>query len=193
MNCKECGSPYVQSKIKQLCGECVYKKNHGGKSRQQVQLEKSKVKQLSYEDNLFETNKRNQDKAVEEAKKDLKRTPIKKRSTKQTYIEHQYKLVCRDMDYIREKVCTGCLRYQGGDIRLSHSHIISRQDCHNIGKPYLIYDPNNIAFHCMTFGENKGCHNKWESPTQRHLLADYEENIKYIEQVAPELLSKYKK
>lgn len=40
--CKECGSPYIQNKTLQLCGECVYKKNHEGKSRQEVLHEKRK-------------------------------------------------------------------------------------------------------------------------------------------------------
>lgn len=45
--CKQCGrKTFIQSKIKHLCADCVYKNNHGGKSRQQVAQEKAKAKTL---------------------------------------------------------------------------------------------------------------------------------------------------
>lgn len=122
-----------------------------------------------------------------------KQKSIKKLSPKQAEIEHKYKLVCIDMDYVEEKVCSGCLRYQGGDIKLSHSHIISRKECKEIGKPELIYERENIVYHCMDFGENEGCHRLWENPKRRHILEDYEKNLKVIKKFAPELLNKYKK
>lgn len=40
--CKVCGSIYIQNKKLQLCSECIYKKNHSGKSRQEVYAEKKK-------------------------------------------------------------------------------------------------------------------------------------------------------
>jgi hypothetical protein len=118
--------------------------------------------------------------------------PIKQVSSKQSAIEREYRKTCIEMDYTEDKVCSGCLLYQGGEIRLSHSHVISRQDCHNIGRPELIFDIRNIRYHCMTFGTHKGCHSKWENPKQRTTLDDYNRNIKFIEEVAPELLTKYK-
>lgn len=125
-------------------------------------------------------------------KKIESKKPIKKLSGKQAVIQAKYILAVADMDYTQEKVCSGCLRYQGGEIKLSHSHIISRQDCHNIGKPELIYEPENITYHCMDFGNHKGCHSKWESTTNRSLLLDYSKNIEVVRKFAPELLTKYK-
>ena len=128
----------------------------------------------------------------EPSDKRSKKEPIKKLSGKQAVIQAKYILTIADMDYTHEKVCSGCLRYQGGEIKLSHSHIISRQDCHNIGKPELIYEPENITYHCMDFGNHRGCHSKWESATNRHTLLDYLKNIEIVRKFASELLTKYK-
>lgn len=116
---------------------------------------------------------------------------VNKISGKQSIIERRYRLTCADMDYTTEPVCTGCLKYQGGDIKLSHSHLISRADCHAIGKEDLISERKNITYHCLDFGEHTGCHRKWENPAQRKELLDYEDNIKIIEDLAPEILHKY--
>ena len=108
---------------------------------------------------------------------------IKQISPEQAEIERRYKIMIADMDYTEEKVCSGCLRYQGGEIRLSHSHLISRKRCKEIGRPELIYDRENIQYHCMNFGEHKGCHEKWEHPEQRKTLCDYEKNMKYVNKI----------
>lgn len=121
-----------------------------------------------------------------------KTKPIKSISKKQSVIETKYRNVLREIDENREKICSGCGRYQGGDVRLSHSHIISRADCKRIGKPQLIYHPENITYHCMDFGFNQGCHSKWENPTKRHLLLDYWDNLHKIKKLAPELYNKYR-
>jgi hypothetical protein len=121
-----------------------------------------------------------------------KQKPIKQVSAKQSLIERAYKLTIKDMDYTTEKVCSGCNKYQGGDIKLSHSHIISRADCKGIGKPELIYERENLTYHCMDFGMNKGCHGLWENPVMRKLLFDYEKNINYIKSVSEEMYLKYK-
>lgn len=48
--CKQCGrKTFIQSKIKGLCSDCVYKNNHGGKTRQQVAIEKQKEKPIKFE------------------------------------------------------------------------------------------------------------------------------------------------
>ena len=182
---------FIQNKKYGLCGECVYKKNHKGKSRQEVQMEKQKMKwnmvnikiggvtvEEKYEiDGEAQKNIDNQNiaerKAIEEegvgrllignntsiviidddfprniSKEKInnyyeqtikKRIGVKKSkpkqiSTKQAEINKLYKLTCIDMDHVTEPVCTGCLKYQGGDIKLSHSHIISREDC-NLSLP----------------------------------------------------------
>lgn len=117
--------------------------------------------------------------------------PLRKRSKKQTVIELNYIKVCIEMDGKQDKICSGCGRHQGGDVRLSHSHIISRSDCKGIGKPQLIYDKNNITYHCMDFGTHKGCHLKWETGQGKHLL-DYEGNLQYIRAVDERLYQRIK-
>lgn len=43
--CSGCGKEtYIQNKTLNLCSECVYKKNHGGRTRQQVQLDSKRKK-----------------------------------------------------------------------------------------------------------------------------------------------------
>jgi len=47
--CKQCGKEtFIQNKTKCLCGDCVYRNNHGGKSRIQVALEKKAQKPLIF-------------------------------------------------------------------------------------------------------------------------------------------------
>jgi 3-methyladenine DNA glycosylase AlkD len=296
---------FIQNKKYQLCGECVYKKNHNGKSRQEVQLKKAQEKDqkkhfdimsnamkvgTTYRskiksgeevvDQFIKTvnnfglildeealkNIHNQDAAEQKEKEEfsnlegfiewsnrynkeyigkrltkeniekafqeldshygkpnvefvfpdengkvesvfdkierveknikknkLKRSKPKQVSKKQAEINHNYKLTCIDMDYTTEPVCTGCLKYQGGDIKLSHSHIISREDCKRIGRPDLIYQRENLTYHCMDFGDNVGCHGMWENPTEREYLTDYQKNIEYIKSISEELYLKYTK
>lgn len=270
--CTGCDSvTFIQNKKYGLCGECVYKKNHKGKSKQEVYKERSDKKHFNTMSNAMKVvtsyrseiksgeevvdtfikvvnkfglvldeeslkNIHNQDlaeqKAIEEEgvnrflstngeegfiiiddpspnqskekinkyynatiKKRIgaKRSKPKQISSKQKEINHLYKLTCADMDYTTEPVCTGCLKYQGGDIKLSHSHIISREDCKRIGKPELIWDRNNLTYHCLDFMNNVGCHRKHESPVERHTLADYQKNIEYIKSISEELYLKYTK
>lgn len=255
--CTSCDAvTFIQNKKHGLCGECVYKKNHGGKSRQEVYKERSDKKAFDHISNAmkvgttykseiksgdevvneFNKNVRNwlgdeegkknelnqniaEQKAIEEEglnrflignntsivtidspilnkfkkRVGIKRSKPKQVSKKQAEINHFYKLACIDMDYTTEPVCTGCLRYQGGEIKLSHSHIISREDCKRIGREDLIYARENLTYHCMTFGNNKGCHRKWENSKQRTSLDDYQKNIEYIKSISKELYLKYSK
>ena len=263
MSCSglNCNSIHIQNKKYNLCGECVFKKSHGGKSRQEVyqeradkkpkkiyQFKNKKIeKPVSYEkvksglntihintnseeryvqDEISRQNEISQNLAELEArreakqngvefdleeyeansnflghtnhlesqfpKKKKKQKPIKQVSEKQAPIERAYKLTCIDMDHTTEPFCTGCGKYQGGDIKLSHSHLISRADCKRIGKPELISERENLTYHCIDFGMNQGCHSKWENPAERHTLLDYEKNIAYIKSVSSEMYLKYK-
>jgi hypothetical protein len=171
--CKGCNNThYIQNKKHHLCSECVYRKNHDGRSRQDIYKERA--------DNAI----------VIKDEKHLKHV-MKRFTKKQKEINAKYLLTCIKMDNNSEPICSGCLRHQGGDIKLSHSHIISRNDCKGIGREELIYDANNLRYHCMTFGNHEGCHQKWESPVKRHLLADYEKNMEYIKSVSEEMYNKY--
>lgn len=121
-----------------------------------------------------------------------KKKPIKKLSPKKAEIKKQLTLVYKEMDYITEPVCTGCDRYQGGDIKLSHSHIISQKECEEIGRPDLITNIDNLTYHCMSFAGNKGCHLIWENPKRRSELKDYQKNMRFIKLASIDLWNKYK-
>ena len=211
IKCKgeDCDSYYIQNKKKHLCSACVFKSTHNGKSQQEVYQERSKVKtqaHLSAEEKQ-ETHNRamldsnfgeiTEEGLIDEGEKKfaskLSRKPIKQISNSELVISRLYKIAITNIDYTREFVCTGCLRYQGGDIKLSHSHIISRADCKRIGREDLISNEDNITFHCMSFGENKGCHEKWENPAKRKELNDYKNNINFIKIISEELYLKYSK
>lgn len=246
----------IQNKKYNLCSDCVFKKSHGGKSKQEVYQERAdkkpkkeiKFKQrvimtptsyvlkksdLSFDESVkgryvqdeeSRQNEINQNLAELEARREAKKNgeifelddfeeknlinrvekvnklfpkkkkqkALKPQSLKQQIIEASYKATCVDMDHTTEPLCTGCGKYQGGDIRLSHSHLISRADCQRIGKPELISERDNLTYHCISFGNNVlGCHNKWENPSERESLLDYEDNIKYIKSVSPEMYIKY--
>lgn len=253
MSCSglNCNSTHIQNKKYNLCGECVFKKTHGGKSKQEIYQERAdkKPKKLytfkqrvkhdtilvkaNYtqpppdpryvQDEISRQNEINQNLAELEARRDAKargvefdleeyentltinpklitkgKVKIKKQklikqvSEKQAPIERAYRLTCIDMDHTTEPFCTGCGKYQGGDIKLSHSHLISRADCKRIGKPELISERENLTYHCIDFGMNQGCHSKWENPAERHTLLDYEKNTEYIKSVSSEMYLKYK-
>ena len=246
---EDCNSPYIQNKKYNLCGDCVFKKSHNGKSKQEVYQEKAskklkkvyefqnrKIEQpkalqakkynINYiQDEVSRQNEINQNLAELEARREAKKNgevfdledyesglpktfvyenplkqkiskkkqkPIKQVSTEQRLINNAYKAMCIEMDHSTEPLCSGCGKYQGGDIRLSHSHIISREDCRRIGRLDLISTRDNLHYHCMSFGDNtKGCHSKWESPVERKTLLDYEENINYIKSIDRGLYLKY--
>jgi hypothetical protein len=263
VSCSGCNSDHIQNKKYNLCGECVFKKSHGGKSKAEVYQERAdkkpkktyefknkKIQQPTsytikanivilgkvigelkpidlkyFQDEESRKNEINQNLAELEARRDAKKNgeefnlaeyeinsgqveignhlhsmfpkkkkkqkAIKQVSEKQAPIERAYKLTCIDMDHTTEPLCTGCGKYQGGDIRLSHSHLISRADCKRIGRPELIYERDNLTYHCMNFGMNQGCHEKWENPIERKTLLDYQKNIDYIKTVNSEMYIKY--
>lgn len=86
------------------------------------------------------------------------------------------------MDLNSDSVCAGCGQFQGGDIVLSHAHIVSRNRCKQIGKPELIYNPDNIVYLCMDFMEQKGCHNIWDGApmTEKMKLHNFRAMVEFI-------------
>ncbi len=114
-----------------------------------------------------------------------KKSRPKSRSAKQSIIENNYHKTLEIMDSNTEPKCTGCGRYQGGDIKLSHSHIISRADCKRYGRPDLISDLRNLTYHCLDFGENIGCHRRHEQRDET--LLDYEDKLKFVYEICVEI------
>lgn len=122
-------------------------------------------------------------------KKQKKLNPV---SFKMAEVKMKYAEMCREMDNDRRlpKVCSGCGKPYI-EVKLSHSHLISRQDCHNLGRMDLIYDRRNVVYHCMSIGEHVGCHEKWESK-RRIELFDYQKNIEFISSIDSKLYFKYR-
>ena len=116
---------------------------------------------------------------------------IKKKSNKQIVIDREYKKMLEKFDLTTKRICTGCGQPHP-KVRLSHSHIISRQHCKDYGLNELIYSPQNLTYHCLSFGEHKGCHEKWESRVERKTLLDYEKNIEFIKTINNQLYERYK-
>ena len=113
----------------------------------------------------------------------------KKKVVKQDPIKQQYINVLKQIDNERPHVCSGC------DLKnavLSHSHIISQKDCKYYGFEELIYDKRNIAFHCIGMYNDNNCHRKWENPTKRRELLDYEKNMEFIKSISQVLYDKYR-
>ena len=119
----------------------------------------------------------------------MKKSRPNKVSSKQKVINDNYYKMLERFDKTTPKICTGCGK-KHPHVKLSHSHIISRKHCHDYGMPELIYDPKNITFHCLSIGNHKGCHDKWESK-QRVELLDYEKNIDYIQSISERMYYKY--
>lgn len=167
-----------------LCNECNFKRTHAGKSQFEVAKQKSLINNQKKKDNVSNVFSQRQIKP-----KKLYRFKISK---KQQEIKKLLYIAYSEIDNERQPICTGCNKYQGGDIRLSHSHIISQADCKAIGKPELIYDKRDITFHCLDFGNNVGCHRKWESkdPKIMSTLLDYETNMAFINNVSKALFNK---
>jgi len=101
----------------------------------------------------------------------MKRTPIRRKSKKQSAIDRQLRDVYIEMCETRRHICTGC----GSPHQLSHSHLIPRSRRRD-----LVADINNITYHCLP------CHKKWEAGVNANEMYDYHSNMDYIKSVDSE-------
>lgn len=108
-------------------------------------------------------------------------------SKQQQTLLREYAKTCKVIDRDRPMICESCGRPQGGEIQLSHSHLISRDYCVKYNRLDLYVDPNNIKLQCKDWGGHIGCHTKWESNRLRPLMPDYEPNMAYIKMEIPEV------
>lgn len=186
-SCTGCNkSKQIVNRTKWLCQAC----NHfrlKGETIEQTAKRKHKEQQIRLMEKAKEKAKQPVSRITKVSPERKKQAPIRQRSAKQAEIEREYHKTIAYMDLHEDHICSGCGRYQGGEIRLSHSHIISRDQCKDNGMPMLIAERKNITYHCLTFGNHKGCHSKWESNSERRELLDYEQNMAYIEQTIPSL------
>lgn len=183
--CNGCGkNKYIQNKTRGLCGDCVYIKNHKGKSRLDVAIEKKHI--------LYQERKNNPSNNVWKGSKIKKSTKRIGLSDKQKEINKDLKEVYAEIDSEREPICSGCNMRQGGNIVLSHSHVISQKECKQIGRVDLITDKQNIVFHCLDFGGHVGCHRIHETKRASIMnqLLDFEKNLSFIKSVSIELYNR---
>jgi hypothetical protein len=182
-----CGQP-VANKFHKLCADHRYQQQNGGKTKQQVYMERAKGK------------------VVIKEQKTIAGLPDLKKQYSITKVSSKPKCRCSDGSMVsqveikrktaetydkigqdRAKFCQGCGRW---DVPLSHSHIIPQARCKVLGKTELIWDKDNIHYHC--FNDSSSCHLKWETgnPVELIKMLDLEENIFYLEKHDPEGLKK---
>ena len=109
--------------------------------------------------------------------KEMRKISKKGKETKRKLMA-TYKLMAET----REHKCTGCDQYYNV-VPLSHSHIIPRSR-----RPDLVAELSNITYHCLSMGNNIGCHEIYENgtPEEKRMLIDYESNMDYIRRVDKE-------
>lgn len=179
-NCSNCKKfKFIQNKKYALCSDCVYEKNHNGITK----FEDFKNKRI-----IYQQKQKNKTETIRLTKPLIKRSISIKVSEKQKEINLLYKKVCEKIDNERDHICSGC----GTNQALSHSHLISREDCKRIGRNDLIYDEKNIVYHCLDRPEIFGCHRKWESKRKEIMstLKDYQKNLDFISQISVLLYNK---
>ena len=171
--CKGCGVlTHIQNKFHTLCGECVFKKTHHGKNKQQVAKERHDKKNEDKQPKLKLGSEIDKSLLVRELKKTFS---INKISNKKAERDRLMKITYQKIDRERDPVCEGCGR---GDVALSHSHILSQAT-----RKDLAAEKDNIKLHCL--GNYYSCHETWERgiPHEIVLMDDFKENLAYIEMV----------
>lgn len=171
--CKGCGIlTHIQNKFHVLCGDCVFKKTHGGKSKNEVYKERHDKREKDKQPKPQQRDQVDKKSLVETLKKTFS---IKKVSNKKAQRDREMHATYKVIDSTRDPICEGCSR---GDFPLSHSHILSQAT-----RPDLAAEEDNIRLHC--FGNYHSCHEKWERgvPDEVVHMDDFKENIAYIEMV----------
>lgn len=171
--CHECGHLHpIVNKFHYLCDECNYKRLHGGKSRDEVALEKHKQKEKKKTPPVKAKKAPDQEKLGIFGTLKKKYHKIKPMTDKRAEAHRKMLEAYKRIDASREKCCEGCGR---GDVPLSHSHLLSKYD-----RLDLVADENNIRLHC--FGNYHACHETWERgvPSEVIEMLDFEENLEYI-------------
>lgn len=172
-NCSECNEEKpIFNKKYYLCCDCNYKRLHG---------ESYKEKQKRKQKQIF--------KSVTIANKIPKRNKkiLKQQTNKQKKYEEKLRKEYEKFDSEKiansEWYCTGC----GIGKYLSHSHILRQSWCKSNGREDLCYPfSGNVVLHCLSVGNKRGCHEKWESGVIKWMLElnDFWDNLKFIRSVS---------
>lgn len=191
--CRGCGKLIlIQNKKYWLCGDCVFKKSHDGKTKAEVYAERATVSAKKQADTKIGDK-------VKRASK-LKSVSADKRyrcsdgsMVSQAEIKCQLLIVKDKIKETRLPVCQGTGRT---GVPLSFSHIISQARCKELGKTELIWSEDNIEleeFEAPTSNPT-AAHNIWEVGTieKKLTLLNIERKLEYIAQHDPETFIKYK-
>lgn len=160
MSCSGCGlNKHIQNKKHNLCSDCVFSKNHNGKSKQEVYAERSSQRP----------------KKIYVFKKSSK--PIKQQKESEAEIKQLLSALKHDIEIeaLQNNMyyCWGCGNTEQA---LDKSHILSvkhRKD--------LELDKANINLYC------RSCHNSWESWSIVRMvqLLTFEKDLEYIQKKDP--------
>lgn len=107
----------------------------------------------------------------------FKQASIKGVSSKKAKAIIQRNRTYQEIDNNEERVCSGC---GSGQWPLSHSHLIpvsKRVDLESCRE--------NIVYDCLSIGEHKGCHDRWETHSVEEMmkLNDFWERLEKIERL----------
>lgn len=173
-NCNRCNEekPIVNKKY-YLCYDCNYQRLHGESYEdKQKRQQKETFRNITTANKI--TPKRNN-------------KPLKQRTDKQKEFEEKLKQEYEKFDADKistgEWYCTGCFTNQ----HLSHSHILRQSWCKANGKEELCYPySGNVVLHCLSAGNKRGCHEKWESGVIEWMiqLYDFWDNLEFIRSVS---------
>lgn len=117
--------------------------------------------------------------------KSLRRVPVQKISAKQMDITVRLNEVYEMMDAAEREFTGGDLRCHAYphlnddqfDVTIDHSHTISRARCKQLGKPELIYDPENIEH------LSRKAHEEWDNYEPAFIKhANFQKRMDYIKQ-----------
>jgi hypothetical protein len=169
--CKGCDTlQLIQNKTLYLCPDCVFKKNHQGKSKVEVYKERHDKRHKELKPVTIDLPSKE---ALLEGLK--AKFTIKKISNKRAERHAARNRAYKQIDTEREPICEGCGL---AGIPLSHSHLLSEQQ-----RPDLYGNKDNIRLHC--FGTYRSCHETWERGLiyEVVLMVDFKENLEFVKLV----------
>lgn len=198
--CSECdcgGKRLIVNKHFFLCDEKNYARLHQGRTRMQVQGERTRLNakaSLGIQRLRLETLRGSKPKRSKRIKvvSDAKRYHCSDGTlVSQQDIAERLKVAYKSIDQAREPICQGTGR---SDLPLSHSHTISQARCKQLGKTELIWDEDNIeleGFHEPSSFPT-AAHNIWEvgSLQQKKTLLNFTRKLQYIKLHDPEIYRK---
>lgn len=94
------------------------------------------------------------------------------------YTKYQLTKVYEEIALERPHVCDECRTSE----RLSHSHLIHKSYYGQYKGVALAVVKENIVYHCLDFGEKKGCHSIWDS-MDAPKMKTFEKNFRIIHEL----------